>query len=175
MPALSLILGPHPIFSEKAKAVTEFDEQLQTITQDMIATLYVERAVGIGANMVGILKRIIVLDLQENSIADPQIYINPEIIKTSHDTQCHEEASVCFPGISAKITRPRTITLHYQDLSGASHEITVEDYPATVIQHEIDYLEGKIFLDYLSPIKRHMLLKKTLKFQKRGSQPLKYI
>ncbi len=163
MTALKLIYGPDPIFAKSAEFVTLFDEGLQKITQDMVATLYAEKAVGIGANMVGILKRIIVIDLQEDG--HPLILINPEITQKSNDTQCHTEASVCFPGISADITRPRKITLTYQDYTGSQRQITAEDYLATVIQHEIDYLNGIIFLDYLSTIKRKMLLKKTRKFQ----------
>jgi len=134
----------------------------------MIETLYAEKAVGIGANMVGILKRIIVIDLQEYSTKDPKVFINPHIIEMSGDIQCHEEASICFPGISAHITRPQKITMTYQDTAGTTHQMTAEGYLAAVIQHEIDYLNGRIFLDYLSPMKRKMLLKKTKKFQKQN-------
>lgn len=166
MPALKLIFGPNPIFSTSAEVVTLFNDDLLALTRDMVETLYTENAVGIGANMVGQLKRIIVIDLQENGQRNPQIFINPAIISSSDDTQCHKEASVCFPGISAPITRPRKITLTYQDCTGSDHQMTAQDYLATVIQHETDYLNGIIFLDHLSAIKRKMLLKKTVKFQK---------
>lgn len=169
MTALKLIYGPDPIFSEMARPVTLFDQTLQILTQDMLETLYVEKAVGLGANMVGILQRIIVIDLQQDGFRDPKIMINPVITKQSDDTQCHEEASVCFPAIRAKITRPRKITLTYQDCNSLQHDLTAEDYLATVIQHEVDYLNGVIFLDYLSPLKRRILLKKTRKFQNKTS------
>ena len=170
MPPLNLIYGPDIIFSQKAEVVTHFDDGLRALCQNMLDTLYEEKAVGLGANMVGILQRIIVIDLQKNGTRDPKIMINPVIIEKSDDTQCHEEASVCFPAIGAKVTRPRKITLTYQDCHGAQHELTAEDYFATVIQHEIDYLNGVIFLDYLSPLKRKMLLKKTQKIQKQKFQ-----
>lgn len=168
MPALPLTFGPHPIFSKTARPVTIFDGQLDRLTQNMVETLYVEKAVGIGANMVGILQRIIVIDLQEGGNPQPQVFINPDITETSEDTQCFNEASICFPGISAAITRPRKITLAYQDITGQAHNLTAEDYLATVIQHELDYLNGVIFLDYLSPVKRKMLIKKTRKHQKQA-------
>lgn len=166
MPGLKLTYGPDPIFSLRAETVTSFDHDLQTLTRNMLDILYAEKAVGLGANMVGILQRIIVIDLEEDG--HPLILINPEITQKSKTTQCHREASICFPGISAEITRPRKITLTYEDCTGAKHEMTAKDYLATVIQHEIDYLNGKIFLDYLSPVKRKMLLRKTRKFQKQA-------
>ena len=163
MTALKLTYGPNPIFSAVAKTVTHFDDELEALTRDMVDTLSVEKAVGIGANMVGVLQRIIVIDLQEEN--HPLILINPEITHKSDDSQTYVEASVCFPGISAEITRPRKITLTYQDCSGSKQKMTAQDYLATVIQHEFDYLNGKIFLDYLSPMKRKMLIRKTRKFQ----------
>lgn len=166
MPALKLIFGPDPIFTVSAEAVTLFNDDLLTLTQDMVETLYAEKAVGIGANMVGHLQRIVVIDLQEDGQQGPLVLINPVITRKSDDTQCHEEASVCFPGISATITRPRKITLTYQDCIGSEHQMTADGYLATVIQHEIDYLNGIIFLDYLSPVKRKMLLRRTRKIQK---------
>ena len=163
MTALKITYGPNPIFSAVAKTVTDFDDELEALTQNMVDTLSVEKAVGIGANMVGVLKRIIVIDLREEN--HPLILINPEITYKSDDTQTFEEASVCFPGISAQITRPRKITLTYQDCNGSQQQMTAQDYLATVIQHEFDYLNGQIFLDYLSPVKRKMLIRKTRKFQ----------
>lgn len=166
MPALSLVYGPHPIFTKTAEAVTSFDAPLHRLGQDMVETLYTAQAVGLGANMVGVLQRLIVVDLQDGGIRQPRIFINPQILEKSPETQCHEEASVCFPGIRAKIPRAREITLRYQDTTGGSHTLTATDYLATVIQHEMDYLDGVIFLDYLSAVKRKMLIKKTKKFQK---------
>lgn len=168
MSGLKLIFGPDPIFSKSAETVTRFDDDLCALAEAMVETLYTEKAVGIGANMVGQLKNIVVIDLQENGTRNPLIFINPTITDKSEDTQCHDEASICFPGISASITRPRKITLSYQDCAGSERYMTTEDYLATVLQHEIDYLNGIIFLDYLSPMKRKILLKKTVKFQKQA-------
>ncbi|PCI33175.1 MAG: peptide deformylase [Alphaproteobacteria bacterium] len=166
MPSLSLTYGPDPIFSKTAEPVTIFDGDLRTLVEDMIETLYTEKAVGIGANMVGVLQRIVVIDLQDGDERSPQVFLNPHITDSSDDMQSHEEASICFPGISAKITRPRRISLSYQDGEGRVQSLTAVDYLATVLQHEIDYLDGRIFLDHLSPVKRKMLLRKTRKYQK---------
>lgn len=168
MPPLKLTYGPDAIFSKTADPVILFDKALGELAQDMVEVLYREAAVGLGANMVGVLQRIIVIDLQETGVKSPQIFINPEISQKSDETQCHTEASICFPGVSAKITRPLRITLSYQDTTGVRHYLEAEDYLATVIQHEVDYLNGVIFLDYLSAIKRKMLLKKTVKYQKQN-------
>ncbi|WP_339861617.1 peptide deformylase [Paremcibacter congregatus] len=166
MTPLPLIYGPDPIFSQIALPVTSFDTDLATLTQRMIATLYQEQAVGLGANMVGSLQRIIVIDLQDNGNRTPQIFINPKITGKSAEKQCFEEGSVCFPGISAEITRAKSLTLTYQDIRGQILTLEADGYLATVIQHELDYLDGVIFLDHLSTIKRKMLLRKTQKFQK---------
>ena len=166
MPALPLTYGPNSIFSQAAASVITFDDDLRTLVQDMVETLYVEKAVGIGANMVGMLQRIVVIDLQDGGERNPQVFINPVITDVSEDMQSHAEASICFPGISAEISRPRQISLDYQDGEGRTHSLTAVDYLATVLQHEIDYLDGRIFLDYLSPVKRKMLIRKTRKYQK---------
>jgi len=116
-----------------------------------------------GANMIGVLKRIIVIDLQENGTRKPFAFINPEIIWRSEEMQTFQEASLCFPGISANIMRPNAIKVRYLDIDGNPQELEAKGYFATVIQHEIDYLDGKVFLDYLSPLKRNALLKKMQK------------
>jgi len=166
MTILSLIHAPDPIFKKKAIEVDKIDDEIRTIIDDMFETLEFEKAVGIGANMVGILKRIAVVDLHENNISKPHAFINPEIIWESDKTQTFEEASICFAGISAKITRPESIKLKYLDYDGEQQELEAEGFLATVIQHEIDYLNGITFLDHLSRTKREMLLKKMLKFIK---------
>jgi peptide deformylase len=132
----------------------------------MFATIYLERAVGLGANMVGILKRIAVVDLQENGVRVPYTFINPDITWRSKETQTFEEGSLCFPGITAQITRPRAIKISYIDYNGDNKDLETEGFLSTVIQHEVDYLNGKVFLDYLSKLKRDMLIKKMEKYIK---------
>jgi peptide deformylase len=163
MSILPLIYGPNKIFSEVAAPVAHIDDSICSIINDMFETMYFEHAIGMGANMVGILKRIVVVDMQENNTRKPYAFINPEITWHSNDMQTNTEASICFPGISAKITRPKAIRMHYLDTDSKIQEFATDGFFAAVIQHEVDYLNGKIFLDYLSMMKRNMLLKKLQK------------
>jgi peptide deformylase len=165
MSLLDLRIAPDPIFKQKASPVASVTEDIRELTKDMLETLYHERAVGLGANMVGVLKQIVVIDLLENQKKNPLIMINPEITEKSSKTQVIEEASLCFPGISAPIERPSEITVAYMDLDSKNQTLKAEGFLATVIQHEVDYLHGITFLDHLSILKRNMLLKKMEKFK----------
>jgi len=163
---LQLVYAPNKIFKEHAQPVERVDGEVRLLADKMLAILYVEGAIGLGANMVGLLKRIAVIDLQEDGVRNPRIFINPEIIWYSEETQVFEERSLCFPGIAAEVTRPKAIRLSYLDYDGKSCELEAEGFLATVIQHEVDYLDGKIFLDYLSKLKRDTLLKRMEKHMK---------
>ena len=166
MTALQLIMAPNPIFRQRAAEVTEFDEGLRALTDQMLEVLYHERGIGLGANMVGVLKRIIVVDLQEEGKRKPLVCINPVITDHSTETSAQEEASLCFPGIRAEITRPSEIEVAYQDVEGTKHTLRAKGWLSTVIQHEMEYLDGRTFLDNLSKMKKDRLLKKMQKEQK---------
>ena len=163
---LPLVYAPNDIFKKKAEIVEVVDDNLRFLIDRMIKTLDTEKAVGLGANMVGILKRIAVIDLYENGVSNPIVLINPEIIYKSSEMQIFNEASICFPGISADISRSREIKVKYLDYQGEPQELNAEEFLASVLQHEIDYLDGKVFLDYLSKMKAEMLLKKMQKHLK---------
>jgi len=163
MAVLPLILGPDPVLRAKASAVSSITAEILSHIQDMFDTLYERRAVGIGANMVGILKRIIVIDLQENGNKRPLACVNPVITWQSETITSDEEASLCFPGISAEVSRPDAVHLSFLDENGDEQKLEAEGWLAKVIQHEIDYLDGKTYLDYLSKMKRDRLLKKMQK------------
>lgn len=166
MSNLSLVYAPNAIFKKHAKDVTIVNDEIRKIVDQMLKIMYQEKAVGLGANMVGILQRIVVVDLRENNIPNPHIFINPKITWHSEEMQTFKEASLSFPGISAEITRPKTIKLNYLDYEGKENELEASGFFATVIQHEVDYLNGKVFLDYLSKFKRDNLLSKMLKYIK---------
>ena len=163
MKTLQIIHAPNPIFRQKAAPVAAVTDETRALVDAMFATMQLEQAVGLGANMVGILQRIAVVDLHENGISKPYCFINPEIFWRSEETQTFEEASLSFAGISAEITRPKVIKLRYLDRDGAAQELAAEGFFACVIQHEVDYLDGITFLDHLSKMKRDMLTKKMLK------------
>jgi peptide deformylase len=159
----SLVYAPDPIFKQKAQAVEVVDDAIRQLVDDMLETLEFEQGVGMGANMIGELKRIAVVDLHEDGVANPQVFINPEIIWRSDEMQTNEEASLCFVGISAEVTRPQAIRVRYLDRDGQEQELEADGFLACVIQHEVDYLDGITFLDHLSKMKRDMLMKKMLK------------
>ena len=163
MTKLSLIIAPDPIFNQTAEPVAIVDDSIRHLVSEMFEVLYREEGVGLGANMVGLLKRIIVIDLQEGGLKTPLAMINPEIISSSDEMQAREEASLSFPGIHGRVSRPKSIEVRYLDQQGTSQSLRAEGWLATVIQHERDYLDGIVYLDYLSKMKRNMLIKKMLK------------
>ncbi len=163
MALLPLIYAPHPIFKQTSLPVDVVDDEVRRLIDDLFETMEVEKAVGMAANMVGVLKQIVVVDLLEDGISKPYTFINPEIIWHSDETQTHEEASICFVGVSANITRPNAIKMRYLDYDGKPQELGAEGFFACVIQHEVDYLNGITFPDYLSKMKRDMLFKKMQK------------
>lgn len=163
---LELRIAPDPIFSTATNPVAEVDDNIRATVDAMFDVLYRERGVGIGANMVGVLDRIAVVDLQEDGVRQPLALINPAIIWTSEEQEEATEASLSFPGVNARITRPTAIRLTYLDRDGEAQELAADGWLARVIQHELDYLDGKTFLDHLSPMKRKMFMKKYQKFRK---------
>lgn len=163
MALLPLIYAPHPIFKQKSLPVEVVDDTVRQLINDLFETMEVEKAIGMAANMVGVLQQIVVVDLLEDGVSKPYTFINPEIIWRSDDTQEHEEASICFVGVSAKITRPNAIKMRYLDINGTMQELEAQGFLACVIQHEVDYLNGITFPDYLSKMKRDMLFKKMQK------------
>ncbi len=164
MTILPIIFAPHPIFKHKARLITKIDHDIKDLANDMLETMYAENAIGLGANMVGIDQQIIVLDMRSDNIKQPYIMLNPEIIETSAELSEYEEASLSFPGISAMVMRPKKIKVKYLDLDGKEHILEADEFLARVILHETDYLHGIVYLDYLSKLKRDMLIAKMLKF-----------
>lgn len=166
MAVLNFIIAPHPIFKQKAKPVAEVNDTIRKIANDMLDTIYHEGAVGIGANMVGVEHKIAVLDLRENNAKNPIVLINPEITEYSKETEVADEGSYSFPGIMVSVPRATKITVQYIDLDGKNQILEAEGFLARVIQHEVDYLYGKTFLDYTSKLKQGLLITKMLKYIK---------
>ena len=160
-----LLYAPNPIFSKVAAPVEVVDESVRGLVQAMFKEMYTHQGVGIGANMVGSLERVVVVDLSGDEGGNSIAFINPEITWASEETQVFEEGSLSFPGIAAKVTRPKAIKVSYLDINGEPQEMKAEGGLATVIQHEVDYLNGTVFLDHISKLKRDSLLKKMKKFK----------
>ena len=160
MKKLNIVFAPDPIFTKAAIEVENISDEILSYLDQMLTILYKYKAIGLGANMVGLLHRIIVVDLQEDGIKNPYKMINPKILQVSQNVVQMQEASISFPGIKAKIARPEEITIRYQDLQGKMKTLSCAGLLSRVIQHELDYLDGKTFLDYVSPLKRKILLNK---------------
>lgn len=168
MSILPLVIAPDPIFKKKAEKVGTVTDSIRKIMDDMLDTLHAEHGVGMGAPMVGILKRIVVVESDESGEKKVYFMADPEIIEKSDETQVYLEASLCFPGISADIERPKYVKISYLDYDGKPQIIEAEGFLSTCFQHEIDYLDGKVFLDYMSKMKRDRLISKMQKAKKHG-------
>jgi peptide deformylase len=147
-----------------ATAVETFDKELKKLVEDMTETMYTANGIGLAATQVNIHKRLLVLDVSENQ-DQPRVYINPEILSQSGE-QTHEEGCLSVPGIYANVKRAENITVKAQDLEGNSFEEQLEELHAVCVQHEMDHLIGRLFVDYLSPLKRNMVKKKLEKQRK---------
>jgi peptide deformylase len=147
-----------PILREKALPVNKVDEEIRELIQNMIETMYAEGGVGLAAPQVGVSKRIIVLDTEEKGVI---VFINPVIIKREGESK-EEEGCLSVPGIYSTVRRSSIITVEAMDLNEKKIQITQEGFLAIVLQHEIDHLDGYLFIDRLSPAKR-LMLKEQLK------------
>lgn len=170
MTKLALREYPDPILHQKAETVTKFDDDLRTFLSDMLETMYLDHGVGLAAPQVGVSKRMIVIDAEQgedengnHQKGNPMALVNPEIVYHSEETIFYCEGCLSVPGQSADVERYQKIKVRYQDKSGAVKEIEAEDYLAVVLQHEIDHLDGILYIDHLSRLKRNMLLKKLEK------------
>jgi len=160
----------------------EFNAELKTLIDDMFETMYKAPGIGLAAIQVGVPKRVLVIDLQERDmdadpiededgnesqpvINDPRVFINPVIVDPAEELKTYEEGCLSVPEIFADVDRPATCTVRYQDLDGKDHEEALEGLLATCLQHEMDHLEGILFIDHLSRLKRQMALKKLKKLR----------
>jgi peptide deformylase len=170
MQHLHLIYAPDMIFKAKAEPVTTIDDNIRLLAGQMHQVMQQNHGIGLGANMVGVLKRIVVIDMhiEEDGIEHHKklTLINPLIVEKSVEKQNFEEASLSFPGISAHVPRHTHIKVQYIDENAQEQEVEAKGFFSCVLQHEIDYLDGKTFLDYQSRLDRQILLKKTQKYQK---------
>ena len=189
MSILPIIEIPDPRLKQISTRVDNFDEQLKILAADMFETMYEAPGIGLAAVQVGVPIRLLVIDLQpedEEAEAEectahgghshshkplkrePRVFINPEILEESEETTIYNEGCLSVPEIYAEVERPSRIRARWQDLDGAVHEEDIDDMLATCLQHEMDHLEGVIFIDHLSRLKRQMVIKKLDKLRKLG-------
>ena len=162
-----ILTEPNKILREKSSPVEKVDTDVQKLMDDMLETMYAAPGIGLAAIQVGVPKRVIVLDLdQKEGQRNPMFFINPEIIEKSKDNSTYEEGCLSVPGQFAEIDRPEKCHIKYLDYHGQTKEIKAEGMFATCIQHEIDHLEGILFIDHLSKLKKSMIIKKLFKQKK---------
>ena len=166
--ALRLILTePNELLRQKSLPVDKVDAELQNLMNDMLDTMYAAPGIGLAAIQVGVPKRVIVLDIApKDKPNNPMFFVNPEIIETSRNISTYEEGCLSVPGQFAEINRPEKCHIKYLDYYGQPKELRAEGMLATCIQHEIDHLEGILFIDYLSKLKKSMIVKKLSRQKK---------
>ncbi|WP_260922655.1 peptide deformylase [Novosphingobium sp. 9] len=182
-----IIEVPDPRLKQVSKPVETFDDELRTLVEDMFETMYDAPGIGLAAIQVGVPLRVLVIDLQPDdpdaepekchshgdhehyhqpTKREPRVFINPEILDPSEDYSVYSEGCLSVPEIFAEVERPARIRARWQDLDGTVHEEVMDDLMATCLQHEMDHLEGILFIDHLSRLKRQMALKKLDKLRK---------
>lgn len=164
MTTLSVHTIPSPVLRRKAEPVGRVDARIGRFMDDMLIAMYAKRGIGLAANQVGLLERVITLDLSEERDGYKALLMaNPVITWKSDDVFVYNEGCLSVPEQHADITRPKRIRLTYLDQSGIARELEAEDLLSQCIQHEIDHLNGVLFIDYLSPLKRKMITRKVEK------------
>ncbi|HKI98624.1 MAG TPA: peptide deformylase [bacterium] len=177
MAVLQVYKFPHPVLKQPAKPVTRFDDELRQLADQMLETMYAEGGIGLAANQVGQLKRLLVMDLHaedDESLPEgeklprlarppePQVFCNPRLLESSGETVT-EEGCLSVVDFTAEVKRARRIVLAWQTLDGEEREGTFEDLAAVCLQHEMDHLAGKLFIDHLPPLRRQMVRKRLAK------------
>lgn len=175
MAILPIIETPDPRLRQISTPVEAIDASLQTLIDDMFETMYAAPGIGLAAIQVGVPKRLLVIDLQEEEdgegkpIKAPRVFINPEVIETSEELQVYSEGCLSVPDQYAEVERPAVIRARWQDRDGTTHEERLEGLLAICLQHEMDHLDGILFIDHLSRLKREMVLKKLAKSRQKAA------
>ncbi len=163
MALLKILIFPDPRLRTVARTVEVVDDSIKKLTQDMLETMYQGSGIGLAATQVNVHKRVIVLDISESK-DEPLILINPEIIKIiDPNKKKFSEGCLSVPGFYEELTRPSAVEISYLDIDGKRNLLLANDLLAVVIQHEMDHLDGKMMVDFISNIKREMIRKKLLK------------
>ncbi len=171
MAILPILEAPDPLLRTISTPVEAIDDDLQQLIDDMFETMYDAPGIGLAAVQVGVPRRLLVIDLQEREsdeenapvVRNPMVFINPQILGGSEELSVYSEGCLSVPEQFAEVERPASIRASWMDREGRIHEQTIDGLLATCLQHEMDHLEGVLFIDHLSRLKRDMLLKKLEK------------
>ena len=162
-----ILTEPDPFLRQISKKVENVNDELRKLMDDMLETMYAAPGIGLAAIQVGVPKRVIVMDISKDKEKKPLYFVNPKIIVRSKNNSTYEEGCLSVPGQFAEVDRPDQCHVNYLDYNGKKKELKAEGLLATCIQHEMDHLEGILFIDYLSKLKKNIIVKKLSK-QKRA-------
>ncbi len=163
-----IITVPDPLLRKISDPIERVDDDLRKLLDDMLETMYDAPGIGLAAIQVAVPLRVLVMDVSHrDEDKSPLFLINPQIIRSSHEMRVHEEGCLSIPEHFAEIERPASVLVRYIDRDGKQHEDEFDDLLATVVQHEIDHLDGKQFIDYISKLKRDRIVRKLTKDRKR--------
>ena len=172
MAKLPIITLPDPVLRRVSAPVERVDEEVRRLMDDMLELMYAAPGVGLAAIQVGVPRRIVVLDVAEEGEERAPLYlVNPELVVLGPETRLHEEGCLSIPDVRVEIERPSTVTLRYLDRAGEQRELAADGLLATAIQHEVNHLDGKLIIDFLSSLKRDMVVRKFKK-QARAAEAL---
>ena len=164
---LAILIAPHALLRQKTRLVRPQDvADLRRLLPRMFAAMYQAPGIGLAAPQVGLGLRIAVVDLMENEVPAPLTLVNPEVVAFSDAQVSREEGCLSLPGQYAEVIRPQQVRVRYQDLDGATHQLDADGLLATCLQHEIDHLDGVLFVDHISALKRNMLMRRLAKDQR---------
>jgi len=171
MAVKKILLYPDPLLLTRSSKINIFDKNLVNLSKDLIDTMYDADGVGLAAPQIGINKRIFVMDCSsENEEKDCRVVINPEIEHASEELGSYKEGCLSIPGITEEISRPKVIKVLYQDVNGVLQRDTYDDLWSICFQHELDHLNGKLFIDHLRPMKKILVKNKMKKSSKKKKQ-----
>ncbi|MEO1985382.1 MAG: peptide deformylase [Martelella sp.] len=168
MTTMPLIILPDPLLRTVSKPVERIDDDLKKFADDMLETMYEAPGIGLAAIQVGVPRRMLVLDVanKDEGEKQPMVVINPTVLRSSDERSVYEEGCLSIPEFYAEVERPASVRVRYTDLAGKEQEIEADGLLATCLQHEIDHLDGALFIDYLSRLKRDRVIKKFAKAAK---------
>lgn len=161
-----ILIHPDPRLKKPCDAVTEFTDDLRKLADDMLETMYDAPGIGLAAPQIGVMKQVLVMDCIKDGPPRPMVLINPQIIWSSEDLSVYEEGCLSIPDQYAEVKRPAEVKVEWHDLAGQIQEEQFSGLWATCVQHEIDHLQGKLFIDYLGPLKRQMITRKMEKLKR---------
>ena len=163
-----ILIHPDPRLKKVCAPVSDVSDELRALADDMLETMYHAPGIGLAAPQVGVMDRLLVMDCvkEENETPRPMVLINPEVVASSDEKNVYEEGCLSIPEQFAEVTRPKVVDVRWIDLDGTEQQETFDGLWATCVQHEIDHLNGKLFIDYLGPMKRQMITRRMQKLKR---------